>query len=227
MICARRDCAGPFDRQVLMEARAFHGLLLFPENAFATVVMPFDASASRVGSVQQSIAESLLVAGLATCLVDLMQPDEAEAQQQAARRLRLLIERLNGTLDVLSQLPDTRSLPLGLLGTASSTEAVLAVAARRAASLGAVVCCCGRPDRSPIDLAETKVPTLLVVPGKERRLVEANERTFASLNCPSQLAVILGASRNFEEAGTMAACQYVIGQWCQQHLRAAERLFDR
>ncbi|MGH7139540.1 MAG: hypothetical protein ACREHD_27660, partial [Pirellulales bacterium] len=105
----------------------------------------------------------------------------------------------------------------------ATVPAAVVVANERAEQLDVMVVCYGRPDLAPIELGAISVPTLLVVPSKERRLVEGNERAFACLNCPSQLAVIVGASREFCEPGTLVACDYVVQQWCERHLRSAAR----
>lgn len=219
MICARRDLTHLPDETPL-ESRTLHGTLKLPVGAFGLAALFYRAGASRRAPVQQAIAEALSALGLAVCVVDLLDAEEAE-DLTLIGQVGLLAERMDLALDVIAQRADTRKLPIALISADESVAAAIAVANLRSGQIGTVVGCYGRPDLAPIDLASVTVPTLLVVPSKERQLVMHNERVFEVLNCPSQLAVIVGASRQFSEPGTQVACEYVVGQWCERHLRAA------
>ncbi len=219
MICARRDLSR-LPHETPLESRTLHGTLKLPLGAFGLAALFYRDGASRCAPVQQAIADALESLGLAVCIVDLLDPEEAE-DPGLVGQAGLLAERMDLALDVIAQRADTRKLPIALVSADESVAAALAVANFRSAQIGAVVGCYGRPDLAPIDLAAVTVPTLLVVPSKDRQLVMHNERVFEVLNCPSQLAVIVGASRQFSEPGTQVACEYVVAQWCERHLRAA------
>lgn len=219
MICARRDLTHLPDEAPL-ESRTLHGTLQLPINAFGLAALFYRDGASRRAPVQQAIADALSKLELAVCVVDLLDPEEAE-DPTLLTQTGLLAERMDLALDVIAQRADTRHLPIALVTAEDAVAAAMAVANLRSRQIGTVVGCSGRPDLALLDLASATVPTLLVVPSKERQLVDCNERVFEVLNCPSQLAVIVGASRNFSEPGTQAACEYVVGQWCERQLRAA------
>lgn len=222
MICARREAALWAAGEATLETREVLASLSLEPDAFGLVAMFYAAGDSRRSAVQQAIARSLRKLRLATCVVELLHPDEAE-DHRTVGNVELLAARMHATLDILAARSDTRRLPLALLAADLSVPAALAVGNDRAQQVATVVACYGRPDLAPVNLDAISVPTLLVVPSKESRLVKRNERVFERLNCPSQLAVIVGASREFSEPGTLVACDYVVQQWCERHLRSAGR----
>ncbi len=222
MICSTRDTAFWTAGEAVLESREFHAALTLTPDAFGLAAMFYVSGDSRRSPVQQAIAESLQKLGVATCLVELLAPDEAD-EAGYMHDVSLLARRAHAALDILASRCDTRRLPLAVLAADGSVPATISVAECRAGQIDALVACCGRPDLAPVDIASIRVPTLLVVPSKDRHLVEQNEHVFERLNCPSQLAVIVGASCAFSEPGTLVACDYVVQQWCERHLRSAAR----
>lgn len=220
MICASRQAALWAAGEATLETRQVHAALFMLPNAYGLVAMFYASGDSRRSPVQQTIARSLRKLGVATCIAELLDPDEAE-EQRVVNDIELLAGRIHATLDILAARSDTRRLPLALLSAEATVPAAMAVAADRAQQVQAMVACYGRPDLAAVSVGRISVPTLLVVPSKEGKLVERNERVFERLNCPSQLAVIVGASREFTEPGTLVACDYVVQQWCERHLRSA------
>ncbi|HEV3340945.1 MAG TPA: hypothetical protein VG125_11330 [Pirellulales bacterium] len=222
MICRARRAALEIAEEEMFASRELHAALTFAPDAIGLVAMCYAHGPSRRVAAQRTIAKSLAEAGIATCTAELLDPEEAE---NAARLndMELLAQRMHLLLDVLAMRSDTRRLPLALLSADRSVPAGLGVAQSRPGQITTVIACYGRPDCAPIDLSSLTVPTLLVVPSKEGALVEANQRAFEILNCPSQLAVIVGASREFSEAGTLTACGYVVQQWCERVLRSSDR----
>lgn len=226
MICARRDAAHSMRAQQLLDTGEVHGVLAVPPQATGLVAMLYGSGESRRAPVQEAIARSLQSAGLAVCIVDLLDPSEAE-DADCFSDVSLIARRMHMALDLLGTRPDTRHLPLALVSAETAVAAALAVAGNRPRGIQSVVGCYGRPDLAPVEIGAISVPTLLVVPSKDQQLVRSNERVFESLNCPSQLAVIVGASRAFTEPGTQVACEYVVGQWCERYLPAAATLPQR
>lgn len=206
----------------MLDTRELHAALTLRPQSFGLIVMCYTHGAARREAVQQAIAKSLCRAGVATCIVELLDPEEAEDDSNF-NDLERLADRLHATLDLLSTRSDTRRLPLGILAADKVVPAALSVVEGRSDKIETIIACYGRPDRAPVELAAFTVPTLLVVPSKERALVEQNQRVFEALNCPSQLAVIVGASRQFNEPGTLVACDYVVQQWCERYLRSASQ----
>jgi putative phosphoribosyl transferase len=226
MICARRDAALGMRAEQLLDAGELHGVLAMPPEATGLVAMLYGTGDNRRAPVQEAIAQPLRSAGLAVCVVELLDPAEADDDDRA-HDVPLLAHRMHLTLDLLAMRHDTRHLPLALVSADAAVAAAIAVAGSRPSAVGSVVGCYGRPDLAPVEIGSITVPTLLVVPSKDQQLVRSNERVFESLNCPSQLAVIVGASRAFTEPGTQVACEYVVGQWCERYLPSAAKPLRR
>jgi putative phosphoribosyl transferase len=222
MICRARRAAPEITEEVMFESREFHAALTIAPESIGLVAMCYAHGSSRQAAAQQTIASALAKSKIATCIAELLSPEEAEDPAKL-NDVDLLAERTHLLLDLLSTRWDTRPLPLALLAADRSVPAALCVAQSRPGQIASVIACYGRPDFAPIDLSSLTVPTLFVVPGNERALVRPNERAFEILNCPSQLAVIVGASREFSEGGTLVACGYVVQQWCEQTLRLLGR----
>jgi putative phosphoribosyl transferase len=222
MICPTRRAALWAVEEAMLDSRELHAALTLPLQVSGLVALCYTHGASRRAAVQQTIAKSLARTGLGTCVVELLDPEEAE-DGLTLKDTKLLAERMHATLDLLAARSDTRRLRLAMLAADESVPAAFAVAHSRPDQIATVVACHGRPDLAPVELALLTVPTLLVVPSKERTLVRRNQRVFELLKCPSQFAVIVGASREFSEPGTLVACDYVVRQWCERHLRSSAR----
>jgi putative phosphoribosyl transferase len=178
--------------------------------------------ARRYKNVYHELAESLREQRMATCLVDLV----AEFPNSPATTLKGvagMLGRLEQAAIFLRQSSQTAGLPLGLLGIDVSAGVALRFAARHPLLAHAVVSWCGRGRLPNRFVQRLNVPTLLLAAGKEHRLVEQDNRLFTKLDCPSQLAIVRGASLTFDEPGAMVAAQLVAGEWCQQFLELAHQ----
>ena len=222
MICAVRRAAAWRVGEEMVDSREVHAALRLVPNAIGLVGMCYTHGPIRRAAAQQEIAKSLAKAGIGTCTAELLDPEEAEDPAKL-KDTELLAERMHLLLDLLAIRSDTRRLPLALLAADRSVPAAFGVAQSRSGQIATMIACYGRPDFATIDLSSVTVPTLLVVPSKETALVQRNQRAFEILNCPSQLAVIVGASCEFSEPGTLVACAYVVQQWCDRLLRSAAR----
>ena len=202
--------------------RSIHGVLCVPRDAYALVIIARSAGVQRPTSISHVLARSLRKAKLATCLVDLVDPLNAE-ELSWARDTEFLAERLEAAVNFVALNRRTAGLPLGLVGFDVAAAATLTAAARCDDVVRSAVAWCGSPLAGQFSADDLNVPTLLLAPSREERLLRENQRTFEKLDCPSQLAVILGATRQFEEAGTLVAGQLTVEQWFEQHLRPLAR----
>jgi putative phosphoribosyl transferase len=222
MICLPRHPYSPSEPDSPVDLH-LTATLSVPRNAKGLLVLVQSEGRRQPGPLARGIAEGLRGAGMATCLIDLLNPDEA-GEEPKLQSVELLTHRLAGTVEYLAVGPDTWHLPVGLLGEGMAAAAVLGVAAQRPDLVRAAIVCNGRPDLAPIDPRTLAVPTLLVVPAARRDLVELNEGVFLELRCTSQLAVVRGAGQQFSQSGLTVACQQVVRQWCRRHLRRPGRL---
>ena len=197
------------------EVHALKGRLSVPPQARGLMVIPFLDSRAG-GRVGRALDRALQGAGFATCHVSLLDTGES-ADARKTSQVPFLVHRLTAALAFLAARPSVAALPLGLLGSHRMAGVVLAAAARHPGWVRTVLCHCGC-EMTAVDASAVRAPTILIVPGRDRALLAANEEAFWELRCPSQLAVVGGASRHFAEGGTLLACRQLVARWCRRHL---------
>jgi putative phosphoribosyl transferase len=209
-----------------------------PKHCGGVVVFAHGSGSSRFSPRNREVAASLQAAGLATLLLDLLTPEEEQADA-ATRRWRfdipLLADRLTGAIDWLifpnqqhqlealnPEPPATgeslSGLPLGLFGASTGAAAALITAAARPAAVGAVVCRGGRPDLAPAALPHVRCPTLFIVGGADREVLALNRQAASAMTAPHHLSVVVGATHLFGEEGALEAVCVLARDWFQTHL---------
>ncbi len=79
--------------------------------------------------------------------------------------------------------------------------------------MAAIVSRGGRPDLAGRWLGEVRAPTLLIVGGADRTVLDLNRQARALLRGESGLAVVPGATHLFEEPGTLEAVAELAADW--------------
>jgi putative phosphoribosyl transferase len=174
---------------------------------------------AREAQVCEQIGSSLVDRRLGLCTVGLTHANE-HVRGRVILDVESLTERLSGVITFLRHWHETAELPLAIFGEDLCAASALAIAANPPPELRVVGSFCGRPDLAKLQLPLVSVPTLLVVPGADRDILQRNEAAFAALNCPSQIAVIGHATRSLGEEGAVGACRYLMRRWCEQYLLA-------
>lgn len=226
--------AGPAPRPVI-EARDVSvpaagvelvGNFALPPNPRGIVLFAHGSGSGRHSPRNRFIAGQLQEAGLATFLVDLLTPAEADVDFRT-RHLRfdigLLADRLVALGDSLARHPSTADLRLGLFGASTGGGAALVAAARRPDLVAAVVSRGGRPDLAAPSLANVRAPTLLLVGGYDETVLDLNRRALAAMHGEHRLTVVPGASHLFEEPGALDAVACLARDWFAEHLPTPTR----
>jgi putative phosphoribosyl transferase len=198
------------------------GNLGIPDGARGVVLFAHGSGSSRHSPRNRYVAQQLREAGLATLLVDLL-TEEEEAVDQYTAHLRfdigLLAGRLVRATDWLIQDHRTAGLPLGYFGASTGGGAALVAAAQRPDQVGAVVSRGGRPDLAGAALPAVRAPTLLIVGGDDRPVIELNEMAFGPLGTPvKKLVIVPGASHLFEEPGKLEEVARLAADWFTLYL---------
>lgn len=217
-----------------VEERAVHiatgavtleGDLSLPDGARGLVLFAHGSGSSRFSPRNRYVARLLNAAGLATLLVDLLTQDE-EAIDQLTGRLRfdieLLAERLVGATEWSRQHTQTRHLRIGYFGASTGAGAALVAAAERPQVVGAVVSRGGRPDLADAALSRVRAPTLLIVGGNDRPVIELNRAAFAQLHSEKLLVIVPGATHLFEEPGALDEVARLAREWFARYLAPAK-----
>jgi putative phosphoribosyl transferase len=215
---------GPRERAVTIPAgnRRLEGLLALPPGARAVVAFAHGSGSGRLSPRNQYVARVLQEAGLATLLLDLLEPAEAEDRRNVFD-IALLADRLRAAADWLARGAATRPLRLGYFGASTGSAAALVAAARQPEAVGAVVSRGGRPDLAWDDLPAVAAPTLLIVGGADEQVLDLNRRALERLHCPKELVVVPGATHLFPEPGALEEVARQATRWFRRHLQGTAR----
>ena len=153
------------------------GNLDVPEPATGVVVFAHGSGSSRLSPRNRAVARRLRSAGFATLLFDLLTADEEQIDRETAELrfdIPLLSERLSGVIDDLANYDEVATLPIGCFGASTGAAAALVAAARAPDAVASVVSRGGRPDLAGPALRLVDAPTLLIVGGRDREVIELN-----------------------------------------------------
>jgi putative phosphoribosyl transferase len=198
------------------------GDLVIPANARGIVVFAHGSGSSRLSPRNQFVASVLQGrVNLATLLLDLLTAEEEQVDLRT-RHLRfdidLLAARLVETRQWLADHSSTRHLAAGYFGASTGAAAALMAAAQIPEAVRAVVSRGGRPDLAGAALPKVQAPTLLIVGGEDRQVIELNRKALNELRCEKKLEIVPGASHLFEEPGTLEQVADFAREWFEKHL---------
>ena len=188
------------------------GNIYLPPKAKGMVLFAHGSGSGRFSPRNQFVAEALAAAGIAALLSDLLNEWEAEDRQKVFD-IDLLSERLIHGLIWVRNEKKLKKLPVGLFGASTGAAAALSAAAQRPTEVKAVVSRGGRPDLAPDSLALVKAPTLLIVGGHDREVIELNRTALRRLHCTKDLVIVPGAGHLFEEPGTLEKVAALAVEW--------------
>jgi putative phosphoribosyl transferase len=154
---------------------------------------------------------------LATLLIDLLEEDEAEDRLRVFD-IGLLADRLEAAAGWLETQPETIGMSLGYFGASTGAGAALLAAARKPASVAAIVARGGRPDLARESLALVTAPTLLIVGGNDGVVVDLNREAYNLLRCQRQLDIVPGATHLFSESGALEEVARLARVWFLRYL---------
>lgn len=193
------------------------GILGLPDQTLGLIVFAHGSGSGRFSPRNNAVARTLQQGRLATLLLDLLMPEEANDRRKVFD-IHLLADRLLITKSWLARDPRTSALPLGYFGASTGAGAALEAAARDPANVRAVVSRGGRPDLAKAHLPRVTAPTLLLVGGDDVPVIDMNRSALARLGCQKELVIIPGASHLFEEPGALELVAQQALQWFSQHV---------
>lgn len=217
---AATDAADP-SREVVVTLGTTHirGTLQWSGTPRGVVIFAHGSGSSRFSPRNRFVAETLVDAGFATLLMDLLTDAEA-ANRDNVFDIDLLAERVAGSAEWIARQPQTAGLPVGYFGASTGSAAALIAAARHPERVAAVVSRGGRPDLAKDLLPEVHAPTLLIVGGDDEPVLTWNRDSLKLLTCTKDIAVIPGATHLFEEAGTLENVAELARNWFVLHLQS-------
>ena len=201
------------------------GDLNLPEGAGAVVMFAHGSGSSRHSPRNRLVAAALNRAGLGTLLFDLLTVEE-EADRANVFDIGTLARRLAAATRWLQEREPVR---IGYFGASTGAAAALLAAGTFAAAdgngtgeadIGAVVSRGGRPDLAGPRLADVRAPTLLIVGGRDTRVLDLNRQAMQELRCECHLEVVPRATHLFEEPGALDRVAELARDWFTMHLVA-------
>jgi dienelactone hydrolase len=202
--------------EVMVGSWRLPGTLYLPENPFSLVIFAHGSGSSRFSARNRQVANALARRGMAALLFDLLHPEEEEAQGRAkVFDIPFLAERVVDAIAWADRRWAAETMPVGLFGASTGAGAALVAAAHLPKRIGAVVSRGGRPDLAGDALDDVQAPTLLIVGGADRQVLELNRAAELRLKGITALKVVPGATHLFSEPGAMedvVACAFR-GSW--------------
>lgn len=194
--------------------------LTIPARAQGMVLFAHGSGSSRHSPRNRYVASQLNFVRLATVLADLLTPDE-ERVDESTRALRfdirMLTDRVMQLVDWAKRDSRLSNLAIGLFGASTGAAAAIDAAAARPGIVRAVVSRGGRPDLAS-HIEGVSAPTLLIVGGDDREVLELNQDAYRRLAAPRELQVVPGATHLFDEPGALERVASVAGDWFLHHL---------
>ena len=218
----------------LVEIRAgsvhLHGDLVTPPRPRGVVIFAHGSGSSRFSSRNRKVAETLQVRGYATLLLDLLTAKEESVDVYTAEYrfdIPRLATRVRAAAEWVATVPAIASLPIGLFGASTGAGAALIAAAERPDLIRAVVSRGGRPDLANDALPRVHAPTLLLVGGADREVIELNRQAMRAMLAPVELRIVPGATHLFEEPGALEEVEREAGEWFERCFNADEKVRRR
>ena len=196
------------------------GDLEVPPDATGLIVFAHGTGSSRFSPRNRLVAQVLRDNGFATLLLDLLTEGE-EQRDLRTREFRfdvgLLADRVLSALDLMRDHDAVHGLPVGLFGASTGAAAAL-IAAAGDESVQAVVSRGGRPDLAGDALHDVVAPTLMIVGGRDPRILEANRQASREMAAPHHIEVIPGATHLFEEPGALERVAALAAAWFGEYV---------
>jgi len=190
--------------------------LTIPDKAKGIIIFSHGSGSSRLSPRNRQVARSLQEKNFGTLLLDLLTPEE-DRQYHNRFDIDLLTSRLCQATEWLEELREAKNCSMGYFGASTGAASALKAAAKFQ-EIEAVVCRGGRPDLVFTDLSKVAAPTLLIVGGLDKDVLELNQQAYEQLTCTKKLEIIPGASHLFEEPGKMEKVSALAAEWFIQHL---------
>lgn len=209
---------------VVAESIRLEGDLRIPARAKGAVLFAHGSGSSRHSPRNQFVADVLNEGGLATLLIDLLTPEEQQADLQKAQLrfdISFLARRLETITTWLASHPEVRGLKLGLFGASTGAAAALVAAADLPRLVRAVVSRGGRPDLAREALSRVEAPTLLIVGGADPAVLDLNRTAMELMHCEKQLQIIPRAGHLFEEPHALEKVAVLTRDWFLEKMLSA------
>ncbi len=200
--------------EIPIQVLSLKGYLEIPGGARGLII--FSHGSGGLSLRNSFVAEELNKAGFATILFDLLTEGESKIPEKRFD-IDLLTERLIGVTKWCMEQEKTKNLKIGYFGTGTGSAAALSAAAYWGTKIRAVVSRGGRPELAMEELDLIEAPTLLIVGGDDKTMIDYNRRAYAKIGCVKKMEIVAGATHLFEEEGALEKVDKLAGEWFLKH----------
>ena len=209
------------DITIPISSNVLNGILTIPKSAKGLVIFVHGSGSGRLSIRNQSVANLLNQAGLATLLFDLLSYDE-ELIDNTTREYRFDIPMLALRLVDVTQwvAEDSRlsNLSIGYFGASTGAAAAIIASVKTSQQIKAIVSRGGRIDLAKEALSITTAPTLAIVGSLDNVVLNLNLEALEKMNCKHQLHIVQGASHLFEENNCLEEVAVAAKKWFLKYL---------
>ena len=199
---------------------SLEGDLVQPAGARGVVLFAHGSGSSRHSPRNRAVAGRMHDARFATLLLDLLTKEEEELDVLSSHirfDIPLLAGRVEHAVHWLRGHDETSGLPLGLFGASTGAAAGFIVAAHLPRDVAAIVSRGGRGDLAGRALSAVRAPTLFIVGGADKVVLELNREARTMITAASELQVIEGAGHLFEEEGALERVAGLAIAWFERY----------
>ncbi|MDD3014452.1 MAG: dienelactone hydrolase family protein [Candidatus Gastranaerophilales bacterium] len=196
---------------------SMEGSLVIPDKASNIVLFVHGSGSSRFSPRNNYVADFLNEHGIATLLFDLLTQTE-DLEYNTRFDIDLLNERLQVATRWVQNNPSTSMYNISYFGASTGAAAALMAAAKLGNVIKAIVSRGGRPDLAVPVLSQVKSPTMLIVGGDDKLVIDFNRFAYEKLQSEKEIVIIPGASHLFEETGTLEEVAKLAAQWFKKYL---------
>jgi len=189
-------------------------VLTLPTNAKSLIIFSHSGDGGSVVPLEMEMANFFQKSGFATLTYDFLHQHEKGYKIDSS----ILSRGMVTSMLWLHDHSEYHSLLMGLFGISTGAASIFKTAAELNTIVSAIVTLSARTDLVTQELSQVKCPTLLVAGELDFQGVKMNQHAAKRLSGPTQLAIVPGASRLFEESGKLNEVQKITGSWFHKHL---------
>lgn len=194
------------------------GNLRLHENSKGIIIFSHGSGSSRLSIRNNYVAGLLLNMGFSSLLFDLLTTSE-DLVYENRFDIELLSKRLLEVTKWVGKNKDTKHLNIGFFGASTGAASALTAASMLGENVKAVVSRGGRPDLVLEDvLEEIESPTLLIVGGYDKAVIELNKKVQSLMSGICELKIVPEASHLFQEQGKLEIVAKLAGEWFNKFL---------
>ena len=194
-----------------------NGILRLKKKSKGIILFSHGSGSSRFSSRNNYVADILFNHGFSSLLFDLLTLQEDMIYENRFD-IDLLSERLIKATLWITKTNDTKHLPIGYFGASTGAASALKAASLMNHKIKAIVSRGGRPDLAMSILNKITTPTLLIVGGNDRAVIELNKKAKNHISGICEMNIIAGASHLFMEPGTLDMVAQLSLDWFTLYL---------